>query len=131
IFGFAGFYSEWQNPQNGENIISYTIATTEANELMEEIHNNKKRMPIILKKEDRNEWLKGGALENSKFPYEVAAPARLHRVALCIGFPNPISFSSRRKPYLEVKSRNYKFRSRAIALRGFVHWISKSYFFYI
>lgn len=76
IFGFAGFYSEWQNPQNGENIISYTIATTEANELMEEIHNNKKRMPIILKKEDRNEWLKGGALENFKFPYEVPLTAQ-------------------------------------------------------
>src|SRR5690606_18126020 len=71
IFGFAGFYSEWQNPQNGENIISYTIATTEANELMEKIHNNKKRMPIILKKQDRNEWLKGGALEAFRFPYEV------------------------------------------------------------
>jgi len=82
IFGFAGFYSEWQNPQNGENIISYTIATTEANELMEEIHNNKKRMPIILKKEDRNEWLKGGALENFKFPYEVPFP---------LNFPLPTS----------------------------------------
>jgi putative SOS response-associated peptidase YedK len=71
IFGFAGFYSEWTNHLNGENITSYTIATTEANELMAEIHNNKKRMPIILKKENRNDWLKGETLENFQFPYEV------------------------------------------------------------
>jgi putative SOS response-associated peptidase YedK len=71
IFGFAGFYSEWTNPTNGDNMITYTIATTEANELMEEIHNNKKRMPIILKKENRNDWLMGEALEKFQFPYEV------------------------------------------------------------
>ncbi|WGF91747.1 hypothetical protein [Aequorivita marisscotiae] len=41
------------------------------NELMAEIHNNKKRMPIILKKENRNDWLKGEALEKFQFPYEL------------------------------------------------------------
>lgn len=76
IFGFAGFYSEWTNPTNGDNMITYTIATTEANELMEEIHNNKKRMPIILKKENRNDWLIGEALEKFQFPYEVELHAQ-------------------------------------------------------
>jgi putative SOS response-associated peptidase YedK len=76
IFGFAGFYSEWKNPTTGENLLSYTIATTEANELMEEIHNNKKRMPIIIKKEDRNGWLKGAALEEFQFPYDVPLMAK-------------------------------------------------------
>ena len=78
IFGFAGFYSEWTNPANGEQLTTYTIATTGANELMAEIHNNKKRMPIILKKENRNDWLKGDALEKFQFPYEV----NLHAVAI-------------------------------------------------
>ena len=45
---------------------------------MAEIHNNKKRMPIILKKENRNDWLKGDALEKFQFPYEV----NLHAVAI-------------------------------------------------
>src|SRR5690606_3495388 len=76
IFGFAGFYSEWVNPSNGENMTTYTIATTEANELMEEIHNNKKRMSIIPKKENRHEWLKGGPLETFHFPYEVELIAK-------------------------------------------------------
>ena len=76
IFGFAGFYSEWVNPSNGENMTTYTIATTEANELMAEIHNNKKRMPIILKKENRNDWLMGDALEKFQFPYEVSLIAQ-------------------------------------------------------
>lgn len=67
IFSFTGFYSEWINPNNGENLTTYTIATTESNELIEEIHNNKKRIPIILKKESRNAWLKGDVLENFNF----------------------------------------------------------------
>jgi putative SOS response-associated peptidase YedK len=71
IFGFAGFYSEWTNPDSGENLTTYTIATTEANELLAEIHNNKKRMPIILKKEDRNSWLSGETLESFQFPYSI------------------------------------------------------------
>ena len=71
IFGFAGFYSEWTNPDSGENLTTYTIATTEANELMAEIHNNKKRMPIILKREDRNSWLSGETLESFQFPYSI------------------------------------------------------------
>ena len=71
IFGFAGFYSEWINPSNGENMKTYTIATTEANELMAEIHNNKKRMPIILKKNDRNRWLTGESLEEFQFHYSI------------------------------------------------------------
>ncbi len=72
IFGFAGFYSTWKNPDTGQEITSYTIATTDANELMAEIHNNKKRMPIILKKQDRNAWLNGSDLKNFEFPYDVS-----------------------------------------------------------
>lgn len=75
IFGFAGFYSSWKNPDSGEEIISYTIATTEANELMAKIHNNKKRMPVIVTKQDRNAWLNGTDLQNFEFPYNVSLQA--------------------------------------------------------
>jgi len=75
VFGFAGFYSDWTNPETNEKITSYTIATTEANELMSEIHNNKKRMPIIIKEKDRNEWLNGKELAQFSFPYDVSLEA--------------------------------------------------------
>lgn len=71
VFGFAGFYSEWRNPATQQNVLSYTIATTQANALMETIHNTKKRMPVIVKQRDRQGWLSGEALEDFAFPYEV------------------------------------------------------------
>ena len=51
IFAFAGIYSSWRDPQNNEQLNSYSILTTEANDLMSKIHNNKKRMPVVLKQQ--------------------------------------------------------------------------------
>lgn len=75
IFAFAGIYSSWKNPVTSELINSYSILTTEANELMSKIHNNKKRMPVILKKEDQKLWLEGTDISNYSFPYEVELEA--------------------------------------------------------
>lgn len=58
-FAFAGLWSEWIDPNTGELINTYTILTTEATGLMAEIHNSKKRMPIILAPEQEAAWLKG------------------------------------------------------------------------
>lgn len=57
LFAFGGIYSEWTNKSTGEIINSYSIVTTAANELMSEIHNTKKRMPVILTKENEKDWL--------------------------------------------------------------------------
>ena len=54
IFSFAGLWSIWKNPQTAEEILSYTILTTEPNELMLRIHN---RMPVILPVEREKDWL--------------------------------------------------------------------------
>lgn len=62
-FAFAGLWSEWIDKTSGEIVFSYTILTTEANELMSEIHNNKKRMPIIVSPESEKDWLNGNSLE--------------------------------------------------------------------
>ncbi len=70
IFAFAGIYSTWKDPQQNSFINSYSILTTEANELMSEIHNNKQRMPVVLKKGDRERWLDGDELLKFAFPYE-------------------------------------------------------------
>lgn len=56
-FAFAGLWSEWANPLTGEIWQTYTIITTQANELMSHIHNSKKRMPVILQQGEENMWL--------------------------------------------------------------------------
>jgi putative SOS response-associated peptidase YedK len=52
-FAFAGLWEKWQSP-DGEEITSCTILTTEANELMQSIH---ERMPVILNPQDYDLWL--------------------------------------------------------------------------
>lgn len=61
-FAFAGLWSEWTDKQTGEIINSYTILTTEANELMSKIHNTKKRMPVIISADNEKDWLNGQEL---------------------------------------------------------------------
>jgi putative SOS response-associated peptidase YedK len=50
-FAFAGLWESWRDAQE---IRSCTIITTEANELVGDIHN---RMPVILAPEDYSLWL--------------------------------------------------------------------------
>jgi len=68
LFSFAGLWSQWVNKETGEIVKSYTIVTTEANELMSEIHNSKKRMPVILSRENENEWINGQAVLDFAHP---------------------------------------------------------------
>jgi putative SOS response-associated peptidase YedK len=52
-FAFAGLWSRWK-PAEGDPVETYTIVTTEPNELAAKIHN---RMPVILAPEDYARWL--------------------------------------------------------------------------
>ncbi|MEZ7954146.1 MAG: SOS response-associated peptidase family protein [Bacteroidales bacterium] len=67
----AGIYSFWYSAESNENIGTFSILTTAANELMSEIHNTKKRMPVILKKNDEQSWLQGTDLREFAYPYSV------------------------------------------------------------
>lgn len=58
-FAFAGIWSEWVDNKTGEIMSTYSMVTTEANKLMTEIHNTKKRMPIILTPQNEQDWLNG------------------------------------------------------------------------
>lgn len=71
LFAFAGIYSQWIKKETGEIKNTYSILTTEANPLMAEIHNIKKRMPIILKPEDEIKWLQHNPIKYFAYPYEV------------------------------------------------------------
>jgi putative SOS response-associated peptidase YedK len=52
-FGLAGLWDVWRKP-DGKRVESFTIITTEPNELVRPIHN---RMPVILQPEDEEQWL--------------------------------------------------------------------------
>jgi putative SOS response-associated peptidase YedK len=53
LFAFAGLWEVWYSPE-GDQLRTCTILTTEANEFMSSLHT---RMPVILKREDWDEWL--------------------------------------------------------------------------
>jgi putative SOS response-associated peptidase YedK len=59
LFSLAGMYDTWMNPQSQLLEHTFTIVTCEANELMAEIHNVKKRMPLVLSPELESDWLSG------------------------------------------------------------------------
>ncbi len=50
---FAGLWEKWQD-DDGSNIFTCTIITTEANSFMQQIHN---RMPVILSADSQDIWL--------------------------------------------------------------------------
>jgi putative SOS response-associated peptidase YedK len=53
LFGFAGLYDIYRD-RDGNELKTFTIITTEANDLVAPIHN---RMPVILRAQDEAEWL--------------------------------------------------------------------------
>jgi len=53
-FSFAGIWDSWER-KDGEIINTYSIITTSANELMQELHD---RMPVILPKDLEKDWLR-------------------------------------------------------------------------
>lgn len=77
LFAFAGLYSIWNNPQTGHQMLTYTILTTDANELMAKIHNTKKRMPVVLNSEHHNLWLQGEDYSTFVYPYQAKLKADL------------------------------------------------------
>ena len=76
LFAFAGIYAQWTNTITGEIKNTYAIVTTQANTVMSEIHNIKKRMPVILKPEDETKWLQHHPIAEFAFPYEVILVAK-------------------------------------------------------
>jgi putative SOS response-associated peptidase YedK len=68
LFAFAGIYSTWTDKTTGEMINTYAIVTTEADPFMAEIHNIKKRMPVILTPENEHDWLAGKEVKDFSKP---------------------------------------------------------------
>jgi putative SOS response-associated peptidase YedK len=52
-FTFAGLWDSWKQP-DGKFLRTYTIVTTDSNDLIQPIHN---RMPVMLSGDDALQWL--------------------------------------------------------------------------
>jgi putative SOS response-associated peptidase YedK len=57
IFAFAGLWEMWKDKATGQSLQTYTVITTDPNELMASIHN---RMPVIVAPKDYGRWLEHG-----------------------------------------------------------------------
>ena len=53
-FGIGGLWENWKDPNSGQWIRTFAIITTDANELVAEIHD---RMPLIIPSKDHARWL--------------------------------------------------------------------------
>jgi putative SOS response-associated peptidase YedK len=63
-FFMAGIWQPWTDQETGETIEGFSIVTTKANALLEQVHNKKKRMPLILSDELAREWIRSGLSES-------------------------------------------------------------------
>lgn len=56
LMAFAGLWERWTDTQTGEEVISCTIITRDADRFISKLHD---RMPAMLRKEDFQAWLDG------------------------------------------------------------------------
>lgn len=69
IFAFAGLWDRWKDKSTGQSLETYTVITTDPNELMEPIHN---RMPVILHRKDYERWL--AVADPAQLPLDLLRP---------------------------------------------------------
>jgi len=69
LFAFAGLWEMWKDRAKDQVLETYTILTTDPNELLEPIHN---RMPVILAPRDYQRWLEPG--EPTHLPTDLLRP---------------------------------------------------------
>ena len=76
FFLMAGIYNTWTDKSSGEIMDAFAIITTKANPLLEQIHNSKKRMPLLFDKQHANQWLSDIGVDEInaviKFEYDSA-----------------------------------------------------------
>jgi len=69
LFAFAGLWESWKDKATGASIETYTVITTDPNELMEPLHN---RMPAVLRKQDYERWL--APADPAQLPVDLLRP---------------------------------------------------------
>ena len=74
-FALAGIWDAWENPETEEIVKTFSVITTQANSLLEKIHNTRKRMPVMLQREKERVWLEENLdeqrIQSMLSPYDV------------------------------------------------------------
>jgi putative SOS response-associated peptidase YedK len=106
IFSIAGISNTWIDTETKKPHSTFAMITTSANACLEKIHNTKKRMPLILHRNDENKWLENklSATEIKKMmiPYP-SAEIQFHTVC------NIISNFANRNSNVEEVSKPYAY----------------------
>lgn len=89
IFTLGIVYSEWTDQSTGETYPTFSVITTPANPLLEKIHNEKKRMPLIIPTDKQDAWLHAQGKDEIRdlmkpYPGDLDAH-RVHRVTAARG----------------------------------------------
>jgi putative SOS response-associated peptidase YedK len=69
LFAFAGLWETWKDKATGQTLETYTVITTDPNELMQTLHN---RMPVILHRQDYERWL--ASADPAQLPVDLLKP---------------------------------------------------------
>jgi putative SOS response-associated peptidase YedK len=68
-YGLAGLWDRWKDQKTGEWLETFSIITTDANEVVAPLHN---RMPVIIERKDYARWLDG--TDSTQPPLDLLRP---------------------------------------------------------
>ena len=83
LFGVAGLWDAWKNPDSGEWLQSFTVITTDPNTVAASVHD---RMPAILEPKNYDEWLDRDEVERP--PVHLLKPFPENQMAVYTAHPN-------------------------------------------
>ena len=75
-YGLAGLWDRWKDQKTGEWLETFSIITTDANEVVAPLHN---RMPVIIERKDYARWLDGGS-DSTQPPVDLLRPFPAERM---------------------------------------------------
>ncbi len=68
-YAFAGLWERWRDPVTGEPLLTFTVITTDPNELIESMHD---RMPVIIEERNYERWL--DTSDKERLPLDLLRP---------------------------------------------------------
>lgn len=83
-FGLAGIYNRWV-ADNGEGILTCSVITTTANEIIEPVHD---RMPVIIPKDGIDAWLSDEANPSSMLRPYPSDDMKLYQITTKVNDPH-------------------------------------------
>jgi putative SOS response-associated peptidase YedK len=109
-FGIAGIWENWKQPATGEWIRTFAVITTDANELVADIHD---RMPLILAPDGYARWLGGSVTSPTR-----ATSCGRSRPSRCTCGQYRRGLTSRRTMILRLSNQSNWKRMQLDALAG-------------